>query len=70
MPSTPMRCRYPTKPLWPALHTQFTSTIMDDMDDVAAFWQHHAEGFCPQGNPLKVWEELLLIAAQTPERFR
>ncbi|CAB1096551.1 unnamed protein product [Ectocarpus sp. CCAP 1310/34] len=53
-----------------ALHTQFTSTIMDDMDDVAAFWQHHAEGFCPQGNPLKVWEELLLIAAQTPDRFR
>ncbi|CAB1119304.1 unnamed protein product [Ectocarpus sp. CCAP 1310/34] len=43
---------------------------MDDMDDVAAFWQHHAEGSCPQGNPLNVWEELLLIAAQTPERFR
>ncbi|CAB1109277.1 unnamed protein product [Ectocarpus sp. CCAP 1310/34] len=43
---------------------------MDDMDDVASFWQHHAEGFCPQGNPLNVWEGLLLIAAQTPERFR
>ncbi|CAB1113595.1 unnamed protein product [Ectocarpus sp. CCAP 1310/34] len=53
-----------------ALHTQFTSTIMDDMDDVAAFWQHHAEGFCPQGNPLHVWQELLLIAARTPVRFR
>ncbi|CAB1108534.1 unnamed protein product [Ectocarpus sp. CCAP 1310/34] len=43
---------------------------MDDMDDVAAFWQHHAEGFCPQGNPLHVWQELLLIAARTPVRFR
>lgn len=43
---------------------------MDDMDDVAAFWQHHAEAFCPQSNPLNVWEELLLIAGQTPERFR
>ncbi|CAB1107382.1 unnamed protein product [Ectocarpus sp. CCAP 1310/34] len=43
---------------------------MDDMDDVAAFWQHHAEGFCPQGNPLHVWQELLLAAARRPERFR
>ena len=43
---------------------------MDDMDDVHAFWQHHAEAFCPEGSPLHVWDELLLIAAQTPERFR
>lgn len=43
---------------------------MDDMDDERAFWRHHAEAFCPQGNPLNVWDELLLIAAQTPERFR
>ena len=43
---------------------------MDDVDDVTEFWQRHAEAFCPQNNPHNVWEELLLTAAQAPERFR